>query len=117
MTSVTIPAVEGVVAKTSYSYNDATNVVTATDARGNITKDYYDGLGRLIQEQTYLSPSSPYSSEYYTYNWLNEVLTDEAPNGAVTTYTYDSLGRKTGVLNPDGSHESSPTTTRPTPRR
>ena len=118
MTTETYPAVKGVVTKTTYSYNDATNVVTATDQRGNITKSYYDGLGRLTEAQTYLSPSSPYSAEYYTYNWLGEVLTDTAPNGAITSYSYDSLGRQTGVTNPDGTRrDPRRTTTPPTPRR
>ena len=44
-------------------------------------KAYYDGLGRLTQQQTYLSSLSPYSSEYYTYNWLGQVLTDVTPLG------------------------------------
>ncbi len=92
VTTETYPAVNGVVAKTSYSYNDASNVVTATDQRGNITKYYYDGLGRLTEEQTYLSPSSPYSAEYYTYNWLNQVLTDQTPNGATTSYSVRQPG-------------------------
>jgi len=103
---VSYPSVGGVVATTSYSYDDVKNIVTETDSTGNITKYYYDGLGRLTEEQAYLSPSTPYSAEYYTYNWLNEVQTNQTPNGAAYKYTYDSLGRQTGVTNPDGSHES-----------
>ncbi|MGA2198460.1 MAG: RHS repeat-associated core domain-containing protein [Nitrososphaerales archaeon] len=107
VTTVSAPPINGVVAKTSYSYDDVNNIITITDPRGNITKNYYDGLGRLTQEQTYLSPSSqPYSTEFYTYNWLNQVLTDKTPNGATYRYSYDSLGRQTGVTNPDGSRQS-----------
>ncbi|MDA4122812.1 MAG: hypothetical protein OK456_06500, partial [Thaumarchaeota archaeon] len=104
---VSYPAVNGVAATRSYSYNDALGTVTVTGPDGNVTKYYYDGLGRLTEEQDYLSPTSPYSAEYFSYNWLNQVVADEKPDGAVYKYTYDSLGQATGVLNPDGSHESS----------
>ncbi|MGA2664039.1 MAG: RHS repeat-associated core domain-containing protein [Nitrososphaerales archaeon] len=105
LTSESLPAVNGTVATTRYSYNDATNVVTVTDPTGNITRDCYDGLGQLTEVQTFLSPTgAPYSGEYYTYNWQGQEATDQAPSGAVTTYSYDSLGRQVQVTDPDGSH-------------
>ena len=85
VTSVTYPAVKGVVTKTSTTPTTTRPTSSRRPTRGGTSpRTTTTGWEGSSQEQTYLSPSSPYSSEFYTYNWLNEVLTDTSPNGAIT---------------------------------
>jgi YD repeat-containing protein len=94
--------VNGVQGILQYSYNDPSNILTITDPNGNVQKEYFDGLGRLTEVQTY-NGSVAYSEATYTYNWQNQVATYKTPAGDIHTYTYDSLGRLVQVTNPDGT--------------
>jgi RHS repeat-associated protein len=101
-TSITYPAVNGVQAVSTYSYDDKNNILTITDANGNVQKQYFDGLGRHTETQVY-NGGTVYSTESWTYNWQDQVATHTTPARDTTSYSYDSLGRVTKVTNPDGT--------------
>ncbi|MBU7025318.1 MAG: hypothetical protein HXS48_00135, partial [Theionarchaea archaeon] len=83
-------------------YDDQNNCVTIYDEMDHKKICYYDGIGRLIKVELYLSPTI-YFTETYTYNHQDKVKTVTDPGGHTYTYEYDSKGRKTKVVNPDSS--------------
>ncbi|WP_186767835.1 choice-of-anchor D domain-containing protein [Blastopirellula retiformator] len=88
----------------STTYDDAGNVLTETDALGNVTSYQYDALNRVI-EITSPDPDgagalmSPVTS--YEYDEFGQLVSMTDPNGGVTTYVYDDLGRKITEISPD----------------
>ncbi len=85
----------------STGYNSGTitydlngNVITSTDANGNVTTNTYDALNRVISSKT-VNPddSSKNVSKTYIYDNMGR-LTSASSNGYTTAYEYDSLGRK-----------------------
>ena len=86
----------------STGYNSGTitydlngNVLTSTDANGNVTTNTYDALNRVLTANT-VNPndSSKNVSKSYTYDNMGRI-TQTVSNGLTTSYAYDSLGRKT----------------------
>lgn len=84
----------------STGYNSGTvtydlngNVLTATDANGNVTTNTYDALNRVLTSNT-TNPddSSKNVSKSYTYDSIGRV-TRKVSNGVTTSYEYDRLGR------------------------
>ena len=86
----------------STGYNSGTitydlngNVLTSTDANGNVTTNTYDALNRVLTANTVNSKdSSKNVSKSYTYDNMGRI-TQTVSNGLTTSYAYDSLGRKT----------------------
>ncbi len=85
----------------STGYNSGTvtydlngNVLTSTDANGNITTNTYDALNRVIKSET-VNPddSSKNVSKTYIYDNMGRI-TSASSNGYTTAYEYDKLGRK-----------------------
>ncbi|MEW4454588.1 RHS repeat-associated core domain-containing protein [Bremerella sp. JC817] len=111
-TSTTLPDPDGVggasAPVSSVTYDDAGNVLTETDALGNVTAYEYDALNRVVK---ITSPdpdgagalTSP--ETLYAYDEFGQQVSMTDPNGGVTTYEYDDLGRQTKVryADPDGA--------------
>ena len=75
----------------TYDLNE--NVITSTDANGNITTNTYDALNRLISSDT-INPddSSKNVSKSYKYDEMGRT-TQTTVDGHSTLYLYDDLGR------------------------
>ncbi|MFH0971236.1 MAG: dockerin type I domain-containing protein [Candidatus Micrarchaeota archaeon] len=91
------------------SKDSAGNVLQTTDANGNIGRNYYDKLGRLIKTVYYKNGAWDYSVEYYydTYAYGSEVcvegldsslnlLCEVRDNTGGVKFTYDAKGRVVG---------------------
>ena len=84
----------------STGYNSGTitydlngNVLTSTDANGNVTTNTYDALNRVLTSNTVnSSDSSKNVSKSYTYDNMGRI-TQTVSNGLTKTCIYDSLGR------------------------
>lgn len=85
----------------STGYNSGTitydlngNVLTSTDANGNITTNTYDALNRVLTSNT-VDPddSSKNVTKTYAYDNMGRI-TRASSNGCTTAYEYDSMGRK-----------------------
>ncbi|HEV2226817.1 MAG TPA: hypothetical protein VGR56_08450 [Nitrososphaerales archaeon] len=100
VTLITYPAIGGVSAQKSFSYDDVKNIVTTTDENNAVTKDYFDGTNRKSRTERW-NGTSLYSTVRYTYNWVDKVATKTLAVGSVYTYFYDSQGRQTKLMNPD----------------
>ncbi len=106
------------------TYNDTANPLTIRtyqriDSNSSATYStisVYDGLGRLIQENSIPSDNSSAIVHAYTYSPLGVAREYEPfsasystgkitiPSGtAYTSYTYDDLGRVTEIASPDGT--------------
>ena len=85
----------------STGYNSGTitydlngNVLTSTDANGNVTTNTYDALNRVLTSNTVnSSDSSKNVSKSYEYDSMGRI-TKTVSNEITTTTIYDSLGRK-----------------------
>ena len=84
------------------TYDKAGNMITNTDAEGNVTNYYYDARNRLIEKDLPSPDGSPQRPVYYySYDTAGDLLSETDALGHVTTYTYDALGRKITVSLPD----------------
>ena len=83
----------------SYSYDKSANVTKVTTAAGSgqeSTSTYsYDAAGRMLSATDPLSGTST-----YTYNSAGQVTSVTDPMGGVTGYEYDSLNRLATVVTP-----------------
>ena len=94
----------------STGYNSGTitydlngNVLTSTDANGNITTNTYDALNRVLTSNTVNSnDSSKNVSKSYTYDSMGRI-TKTVSNGLTTNTVYDDLGRKYTETESDGN--------------
>ena len=93
--------------ETTYEYNSQ-GLVTVVSQRpyssSNILKDSvsYDSYGRITKK---INPLGLYVK--YVYNPITGLLaSNENHKSQVTSYSYDNLLRRTGVIHPDGSRES-----------
>ena len=79
------------------------NVLTSTDANGNITTNTYDALNRVLTSNTVNSnDSSKNVSKSYTYDSMGRI-TKTVSNGLTTNTVYDDLGRKYTETESDGN--------------
>ncbi|MGB0743337.1 MAG: LamG-like jellyroll fold domain-containing protein [Opitutales bacterium] len=109
---------------TSYTYDEAGNRLSETDAEGNTTRFEYDSMGRRTrrilpegQEETYLynawgelQSRTDFKGHVttYTYDDMSRILTERAdatafPTEVGITYTYDALGRIETMTDASGS--------------
>ena len=107
-------------------YNEASQIVTATNALGRSTNNTYDALGSLLQATDYVGTPTTYvydnlgrllsqtftveegvtASTKYEYDPAGNLIREYKPTNAVgeaatwakTEYTYDSRGRLTAVI-------------------
>jgi len=86
---------------TSYTYDEAGNKLTQTDANNHTTTWTYDALGRVA---TRTLPEGQQESFSYDDNGNQQSHTDF--NGHTTTFGYDTTNRLTQVSYYDGSSES-----------
>lgn len=90
---------EPTTAETTWQYDADGELLEKTDADGQVTKDSYDSLGRVITETWYRAGSgTSYDTLNYTYDLDGELLT---ANDDVSSYacTYNSVGQETSVDN------------------
>jgi YD repeat-containing protein len=87
-TDTTGNASNGQTRSTSYTYNAASQLLSMTDARGQVWSYTYDAQGNRA---TSTNPAGHVSS--YTYDGAGRVLTETAPNGLITSYQYDTRAR------------------------
>jgi len=85
----------------SYVYNDQANYVNVTVGNTGLTKQIYDGLGRLASTQRVLN--GVVYSKVYTYDWEGKVSTVRDQMGNTASYRYDALGRLIQAYEPDGN--------------
>ncbi len=91
----------------TYSYDKNGNLMSSTDASGNITKYTYDKLNRLLSTTKQLKDekgaliSEVTSSQTYTWDGQLNTKTDE--DGKVTRYSYDSLGHQVKIIDALGN--------------
>lgn len=84
-----------------YSYDDAGNLSTVTDATGLTTFMVYDAMERLI------SVDDPVAGVMQReYSDAGDVIRFINGDGEVHEYTYDSVGRLAGMLDPEGYSKS-----------
>jgi len=70
------------------------NILTLTDANGNITTNIYDALNRVISSETVNpSDSSKNINKSYIYDSMGRI-TNTVSNQLETSILYDSMGRK-----------------------
>ena len=83
---------------TTYDLNG--NVLTVTDANGNVTTNTYDALNRVLAVNTVCDDSTKNVSKSYTYNNMGW-MTNKSSNGTETSIEYDALGRVTKEWGPN----------------
>ena len=76
-------------ALTSYAYDDAGEVASTTDARGQTLAYSYDALGRKVQERSGSSTGRVLAA------WTFDTLQAGQPTSS-TRYTYDAAGNQVG---------------------
>jgi RHS repeat-associated protein len=81
-------------------YDDQNNIATIYDELDQKTVNSYDGLGRLIRTEKYLSPSEKIT-QTFSYNYFNRIETRTDPKGLIYLNEYDSKGRLVKAINPD----------------
>ena len=77
----------------TYTYDDNGNLITQTDAKGQIISFTYDALNRLTQKRANATTSVDYTYDSGI-NGLGRLNRVDYSNG-YTTFTYDELGRET----------------------
>lgn len=82
--------------ETLMSYDAAGSLKTVRQANGEVTRMYYDALGR----QTSIAYPDGFS-ESWTYDNAGKVLTSTSRSGLVTTSSYDGFGYLTSVASED----------------
>jgi RHS repeat-associated protein len=79
---------------TRYSYDQAGNLISQTDARGITANYHHDALNRL----TFIDYPGSTEDVSYTYDGTNYGANDSLPAG-----TANAMGRLTGVIDPSGT--------------
>ncbi|TMI14162.1 DUF2380 domain-containing protein [Candidatus Bathyarchaeota archaeon] len=77
----------------TFQYDSQNNVLTRTDATGNIYRFQYDGLGRLVNST---APNG--KSTMRAYNDASSWVRSSDQDGKITCQTYDRLGRTLSVV-------------------
>ncbi len=84
-----------------YTYDAFGNMLSKTDAEGNVTRYSYDLSGRRCSETVTVSLKELTKTTEYDANGL--VLSETDVFGNKTRYRYDAFGRLCYVMNPDGT--------------
>lgn len=74
---------------TTYEYDLRGNCISVTDGDGRITRQAFDGLGRITQKEL---PDG--STIEYAYDLDSNLSEYHLPNGSVWKASYDTMGRK-----------------------
>ncbi|GMQ61009.1 RHS repeat-associated core domain-containing protein [Vallitalea maricola] len=82
---------------TTYTYDAQDNIITITDAEGNVTKYVRDLWGRA---ETIINAKG--NSSRYTYDYAGNVTSSIDPKGNKTKYVYNSQNRLKTVIDPQG---------------
>lgn len=85
----------GLERKTTYEYNNAYQVVKATDALGHSTTYEYSAAGDLTLEK-----DAEGNETKWTYNATHDVLTETTPKGEKTTFKRDAKGNVEAIERP-----------------
>jgi RHS repeat-associated protein len=100
---------DGLLLKTLYGYDRASNKTSSTDHMGRKLRYRYDGLHRvkaIIHPQIILSNNAVVTpTERTIHNALDKPTTVVNLNGDVTTYKYTVRGEPALIRHPDGSSE------------
>jgi RHS repeat-associated protein len=84
----------------SYVYDGNGDVLSQTNALGQVTTMAYDANNNKTNEITWLN-GSPYATNRYVYDTtLNLPLSSTDPLGRTTTYTYNSIGEIVTTTDP-----------------
>jgi RHS repeat-associated protein len=86
-----------------FTYNDAGQLLTATNPRNDITTLSYDTNGYLLSIDGPLPGTSDTTS--FTYDAYGHARTATDSEGYTLTYDYDVLDRLTRITYPDGTYE------------
>jgi len=92
---------------TQYAYDTLGNLITITDASGNVRHFTYDDLGRRLFAQDLHDPiDTTFGTWQYSYDLAGNLLGSTDPDLHNIAYTYDSLNRaltedNTATLGPD----------------
>src|SRR5262249_27555004 len=86
---------------TSFSYDPNGNVLTVTDARGNMTHNTYEQMDRLASRTDPVG-----ATETFAYDLGGNLSRHVDRKGQAATYTYDLLNRRTSGLYADGTSAS-----------
>jgi RHS repeat-associated protein len=88
----------------SYSYNDTSNKVTFTNARGFDRTYWYDWLSRLTKvEEEYAT--SLFTQTTYQYDEIGDLTSFTDAENHTTSYTYGSIFGLTRTTYPDSTYE------------
>ena len=114
----TIKRAAGVVdseSDTSYSYPSATEVDASSDLNSTgdgllKSKEFYDGLGRVVEEigSNGAETDTAYNGEGLIASVSNPYFSTSDPTYGFTSFAYDALGRKTFQCQPDNGTGSGP---------
>lgn len=88
-------SVEGDPYRVSYGYDAQGNLATVTDPLGQVTRYFFDDLGRMARV---VSPET--GTANFTHDAAGNVVERRDALNRLTTYTYDNLSRPTQVLHP-----------------
>jgi RHS repeat-associated protein len=107
---------------TSYTYNVLGDLLTVTDALGNVTTYAYDALGQRTSAMDALGHTTAYAYDLvgnllsvtdgeghtttYAYNALGDRTSTTDGNGDATTYTYDANGNLLTLTDAEGNTTS-----------
>jgi RHS repeat-associated protein len=83
-------------------YDNAGQVVSTTDANGNVTSYTHDASDTYVASKIYPAVAAGTFSEVYTPDSHTGLTVQSKDiNGGITGYAYDSMLRKIGVCHPD----------------
>ncbi|HEU4889872.1 MAG TPA: RHS repeat-associated core domain-containing protein [Thermoanaerobaculia bacterium] len=84
----TLAGAPGGVAAMSFDYDAMDNLISVTDANGNVTRSSYDDFGRLTRQESPVTGTT--TNEY---DPAGNLLSATDARGATTSYTFDATGR------------------------
>jgi RHS repeat-associated protein len=100
---VEAPAGNNQFATTFKTFDGFGNLTSITDARGVVTTNLFDALGRTLQTRVLETNGSVLKTEQFAYEAGGLVTKTTNSLGGVTTTLYNSVGKPRFRSNPDGS--------------
>jgi RHS repeat-associated protein len=91
-------SVSGLAGDATYTYDEAGNLLTQTDALGRVTRLRYDASNRLVERQ---HPGG--ETERFAYDAVGNVVAYTRPDGTTITLTYDAMNRVVRKSLPGGA--------------